>query len=521
MTTANKTVKSVLSIVIAVIVSKWLGFIRDILIAAKFGSAMETDAYFVATIITQILIAGVAGSISITLVPVLSELNIKSGDNKEIRLMNNIINIVLIASFVLLAINWISAPIIVRVIANGFEGEKYHLTVFLSRILFLSTIFMLLTPVFQGYLRSNNRFTIPSAVGIPFNLVQLIFLVFLSQRHGIVGLGVATIIACFSQLLLNILPSFRLDYSYKFVVDFKDKYLRKTLYLIVPIVISSMIKQINILVDRMLASYLVEGSISALNYADRINTLVFSTFITGITVVIYPMMSKYFIKDDFDSFNKTMNNGIITVLSITIPATVALMLLAEPIVKVLFERGAFDEVATKMTSEAVFFYSIGLSSLGVIHVLNKVFYSRQDTKTPMINGLIAISINITLNFLLINSLKHAGLALASSISLVANCLLLISSLKRKDKRIMFNQLKPSLVKIFIASFGMGAILYPVSRLFVYCKGSFITQSAFLGTCILAGLLVYITLCYFMKVKELMFIYNKVFSVNLKRKLLKH
>ena len=168
-----------------------------------------------------------------------------------------------------------------------------------------------------------------------------------------------------------------------------------------PVLLGSAVRQINGVVDKTLASELIEGSISALTYAQRINDMVIAVFVMAITTVVFPMLSQAFSQGDDNQLKKILNQGVNIILLVTVPATIGMILLAEPIVRIFFERNAFDAQATFMTSGALVFYSIGLVGSSLRLMLNKVFYSFHDTKTPMINGAMAVMLNIVLNLLFI------------------------------------------------------------------------------------------------------------------------
>ena len=201
-------------------------------------------------------------------------------------------------------------------------------------------------------------------------------------------------------------------------------------WLIGPVLIGVAVNQINTMVDRTLASTLVEGSISALNYANKLNGFVMALFITSVGAVIYPMLSKLSSEDNKEKFISSVVQSINSVILLVIPISIGAIVLATPIVKLLFQRGEFDARATSMTAIALIMYSIGMVAFGLRDILGKVFYALQDTKTPMINSIIATIFNIVLSIILVRSMKHNGVALASSIALIITTVLLVKNLKR-------------------------------------------------------------------------------------------
>jgi len=301
-----------------------------------------------------------------------------------------------------------------------------------------------------------------------------------------------------------------MGYSYGLSMDLKDKYLNKALTLTGPVLIGSAVQQINVIIDRTLASGLQEGSISALNYASRVNDLIITVFVMAITTVIFPMLSKAFTKGDTREGKELMGEGINIILIITVPATIGIVILAEPAIKVFFQRGAFDEVATYMTSQALIYYSLGLVGSSLRLMLNKVFYSVQDTTTPMINGMIAVGINVALNYALIGYMGHAGLALATSISATITTILLFIDLRKKLGKIGLKKYLVCFLKTLAASIVMGLAVYLVYfGLTGLLPNMFIVELLILILSVAVGVGIYFILCSIFKIKEMRIIMKRL------------
>ena len=503
MSTSRKVARSAIIIMLFTLVSKFLGFIREILTASKFGSGMETDAYFVALSATYILMNLIGVGLNTTMVPILSEIETKVGKKRKDYYTNNLLNSVAIIAIFLMVLGWFIAPGIIRIMAHGFKDKQLELAVHLTRIGLPIMLFSGTCYVLTGYLHSSESFMIPAAVGFPFNFVLIFYLLFLSSKYGIEGLMVATVLAELSMLVIQIPAIKKFAFKYKFNTDFKDKYLKKVLLSTLPVVIGTAISEFNGIIDKTMASTLEEGSISALNYAYKINSLILGVFITAITTVVFPILSRESNKDNIEEVKSILNKGLNIILLITIPATTGLVVLSKPIVRIFFERGAFSFTDTMMTSTALIFYAIGLIGSGTSLMLSKVYYSLQDTKTPMINGTIAVTINILLNIILIRPLKHGGLALATSISEIITALLLYKELNKKIKNIDYKSNLKCLMKSLLAAVIMGVIVYGLySILRDVFIGSKILELEALAIVTGVGLLVYGMLCYVFKVKLL-------------------
>ncbi len=512
MTKSNKAAKSVILIIIFSLGSKFLGFIREVLIAAKFGSGMETDTFFVAMTGTSLITGLISNAISTTFIPVLSEVEVKGGKEGKINLTNNMINIVAFLSIFLVALGWIMSPIIVRLLAKGFYGEQYILTIKLTRLGLPMIIFSGIIGSLTGFLQNEQMHTSSAAIGFPFNFVYIFFLIFLSTKFGIKGLMVAAVVAVFSQLIIQVPEARKVGYRYKFVFNIRDKYIRKVFYLSISVLIGVAINDLNAIVDRTLASSLVNGSISALNYANKLNALILGVFISAITTVIFPLLAKESNNGNIEAMKEIMNKGVNLILLITIPATVGLIVLAKPIVEIAFQRGEFDARATVMTSQALIFYAIGLVFIALRLLITRVYYSLQDTKTPMVNGGISVGINIILNLILVQFMGHAGLSLATSIATTIATILMFYGLKKKIGSLgTLSYIKCGL-KAGLASAIMGVVAYTVYHGLYNVLGlSKLYNLISLLVAVGLAIIVYVVLCYLFKIEEVRDMVNKIIN----------
>ena len=510
MSKSRQAAKSALIIIIFTLGSKFLGFFREVLIASEFGSGIETDTFFVAMTATTLITGFLSSAISTTFIPVLSEIESKEGKKGKVEHSNNMINIIFAISIILVIGGWLAAPVIVKVLARGFQGNQFELAVQLTRIGLPMILFGGVIGVFTGYLQSEQRFTSSAAVGFPFNFVYIFFLLFLSSKFGIKGLMVASVIAVGSQFLIQIPEAISSGYKYVFKFDLKDKYITKVILLSLPVLVGVAINDLNAIVDRTLASSLVSGSISALNYANKLNGLILGVFISAITTVIFPLLSKESNSDNISAMKKIMSYGINLILLITVPATVGLIVLATPIVEIAFQRGSFDATATFMTSQALIFYSIGLVAMALRLLLNRVYYSLQDTKTPMVNGAISVAFNIALNLIFVKFMAHSGLALATSIAITTATLLLLYGLKKKIGPLGTKGYITTFIKTGLASGVMGVVAYLIYHEMYGVLGvSKLYNLISLVVAVGVGVIVYLVLCYLFGVEEVRYVVGKV------------
>lgn len=486
--------KSAILIISFSLVSKVLGFIREALIAAKFGSGVETDTFFIASSAITLFTTMITTSINNTAIPILSEIEYLEGKRGKRQHTSNLINIVSGVSFAIIIVAWLFAPSIVKLVAYGFEGEQLMQAIFLTRIGLPSIFLAGVLGIFRGYLQSELMFFESALTFIPVNLIYIFFLLFLSERYGINGLMIASVLTVVGQISIQIPSIKKTRYRHSLNIDIKDKYVKKIITLIPPILISSIVADFNMMIDRTLASTLVSGSISALKYSAILHGLVTSIFVSAIITVIFPILSQEANSDNYDGLKKVIIYGINIVLLITIPATVGIMVLSTPITRVAFERGGFDSNATYMTAGALFFYSIGLVATSIRPIIDRTFYSLQDTKTPMVNAFISLGVNLVFNLVLIRFMAHRGLALATSISAIVTTFFLINKLTKNLGSIDFLQTAKCGLKSIFASAAMGIVVYLLNKRLSGVYSSLLV-------CIGIGALIYSIIIYLFKITE--------------------
>lgn len=516
MSKSNKAAKSALTIIIFTLGSKFLGFLREVLIAAKFGSGIEVDTFVIALSAAGLIGGFITSAINTIFIPVISEVESKEGKKGKIDHTNNMINVVFIISIVLTMLALIGTPLLIKLLASGFEGDQFDLAVNLTRIGLPTLLFSGTIGIMTGYLQSEEKFKATALIGFPMNFVYIIFLIFFSKYFGIKGLMTVSVLATVSQLLIQLPEAKNSGFKYKFKIDLKDKYLKRILYLSMPVFLGVAIGDLNAVVDKTLASSLVEGSISALNYSLRLNSLISGVFITAITTVVFPLISKEANSNNIDGVKSIMAYGFNLILLITVPATVGIILLSTPIVQIVFQRGKFDSVATMMTSSALVFYSLGLVATSLRLLITRVYYALQDTKTPMINGAISVAINIVLNLILVKYMSHAGLALATSIATSIATIILLYGLKKKIGSLGTNGYIITFLKTGLASAIMGIVAYfTYYGLYNLLGVSKLYNLVSLVAAVGLGIIVYGVFCYLFKIEEVRDMVDKI-KLRLKR-----
>ncbi len=502
--------KTAFLLMIFTIFSKIFGFARDITLAYFYGTSNISDVYLISTTIPLVIFSFIGTGINTGYIPMYSKIQNIRGTKEANRFTSNLVNFLIVICTIIFILGFLFANQIVKVFASGFQGDTLALTVKFTRISLFGIYFMGLIYIFNGFLQLKENYIIPALVGFPLNIF-IIASIFLSSKTNVVVLSIGSVIAAASQLILVLPFAYKKGYRYKFILDIKDEHIKNMVYIALPVIIGVSVNQINTLVDRTIASQISVGGISALNYANRLNGFVQGIFVLSIATVMYPMISKMAAENNMTGFKKSVSEAISSINLLVLPTTIGAMIFAEPIVRLLFGRGAFDANAISMTSYALFFYSIGMIGFGLREILSRTFYSLQDTKTPMINAAIAMTINIILNIILSKFLSIGGLALATSISAIFCTVLLFTSLRKKIGSFGMKSITISFIKILCASLAMGVIAkVSYNALLKNVNANF---SLILSIGI--GAITYFAIIYFMKIEEVDVIVNAI-----KRKMIK-
>lgn len=488
--------KTALLIMIITIFSKLLGFARDITLSYFYGASNISDAYLISMTIPGVIFGFIGAGVATGYIPIYSDIESNYGVEEGNRFTNNLINILLVISTIIVTFGLIFTEEIVKLFASGFEPDTLAIAVQFTKISLLGIYFTGLKSIFTGFLQIKGNYTIPALVGFPMNILTVI-VIYLSYDKNIIILSVGTLIATATQLILLLHYSYKKGYNYKLIVDINDKHIKNMGNIAIPVIIGASVNQINVLVDRTLASRVVVGGISALNYANKLNSFVQGVFVLSIATAMYPIISKMMTEDNIKGFKKSISEAIVGINLLVMPATIGTMLFAEDIVKLLFGRGAFDIQAISLTSYALFFYAIGMIGISIRQILSRAFYSLQDTKTPMTNASIGLILNIILNIIFSKYMGIGGLALATSIAATFTTVLLFISLRKKIGPFGMKQNSISFLKILFASLIMGGL----AKLSFNYLITALSQNISLLLAIGVGALSYFVIIYFMKIED--------------------
>lgn len=488
--------KTTLLLIIITLIAKVSGFLKDIVLSYYYGASSISDVYLISLTIPTGIFAFVGAAISTGFIPMYSKIEKIEGSLEAEKYTSNLINIILLICTVIIIIAYIFSEQIVRAFASGFEGEVLELTINFTRIGLLQIYAMGIIYIFNGFLQIKKNYIVPALIALPLNFLT-IFSIIISYNYGILYLAIGTLLATFSQLIFLVPFIVKKKFEYSLFVDIKDKNIKNMAKIALPVIIGASVNEINILIDRTIASNIVEGGISALTYANKLNQFFQGIFVVTIATVIYPEISRMAAEKNLKGVRNTLRTAILGVIIFIIPVTVGTMFFSKQVVSFLFGRGAFDEQAVSLTSIALFFYSLGMIGFGLREILSRAFYAIQDTKTPMLNGIVGMFVNIVLNIVLSKYLGLGGLALATSFSALITVLLLFINLRKKIGNLSIKKITSVFLKVCLSSLAMGII----SKMCFVVMSTTINQYISFFVSVLVGFLLYIIFIFIMKIED--------------------
>ncbi|MFQ5452835.1 MAG: murein biosynthesis integral membrane protein MurJ [Candidatus Zixiibacteriota bacterium] len=433
----NKSILSSAGVVSgATALSRVLGLVREQVMAFFFGAGLATDAFITAFRIPNLLRDMFAeGALSSAFVPVFKEKMVQSSEEEAFKLADIVITLILIIVGIIVLIGIIAAPALIYISANGFsfEPEKFNLTVDLTRIMFVYLLLVSLSAMVMGMLNSFGRFGIPAISPAMFNL-GIIFTVLIFYHNfdqPVYALAMGVLVGGLGQLVIQLPLLLKIGYRFKLSFNFLDNGLKKIINLFLPMIVGMSAGRINILLNTLLASFLIEGSISYLNYSYRLMHFPLGVFAVALGTVTLPKVSEMAAKKDTLGLKKTFYETMNLNLFVIIPSAVFLALMGKEIVDLIYMWGEFSELNSINTSRALLHYSYGLIGFAAVRVIVPFYYAHGDSKLPMRASLISVVINMILYYPLIKLLSFAGLAAATSVAGIVNVGILLYFLRSR------------------------------------------------------------------------------------------
>lgn len=513
-------------LMIVQVLSRVLGYARDVVMVNIFGADFATDAWNAAFLIPdtlyQVLIGGAIGS---ALIPVFSAYINKDQDKEGWEANSVFSSWFMLLLVILLGLAFIFTEPMLRVITD-FTPEEMPLPVLLTRITLVQAFFMALSAIATGLLQSFKHFFWPAVGSLFYNIVILVCGALLAgpiealwPGYGIASFSIGVVIGAFVTLLVQVPMLKKVGFRFHLSFDTKNQGMRQMIRLLIPVVIGLSVTKLNILVTQKLATGLEDGMYTLLLTANRFMQLPLGVFAVSMATAIFPTMSAQAAQGRLDEMKSSISMGVRNISFVLLPATVGLILLREPIIRLLYEfSGQFTAADTTATCDALFYYCLGLLFYGAVTVFIRGFYALQNTVTPIVVSISCIVVNIVFSMLLVGPMGHCGLALAYSLAGLVQCMATLLALRKKIGQMDLRHMLLCLVKTGLACVGMGLAVWAVAA---GCEaflgiGTKLTQMIQVGASVLVGVVVFFIIAWLLKMEELNAVLGTI-SRKLKRK----
>lgn len=464
----EKLAQATLLLMFTVALSRVLGYGREVAINTLFGQSYATDAYraaFSVPDLIYLLMAG--GALSAAFIPVFSNYVDSRQEERGWRTASIVLNYVILFSLILIAIAFWQAPAIIHILIKNVPGEYVSLGAFLTRIMFIQTLFMALNGFSMGILHSYNRFTGPALGALVYNVVIILVGLAFYKSLGVAAFSYGVVLGALVNFLVQIPFLRRAGIKYYFCFDWRDEGFQKIMLLMLPVMVGLGVGQGNLLVTQRIATGLGPGIWSALDLGQKIMQLPLGILSGSVGVTIFPILAVLSARGERAEFKRALSLGLRLLLLISLPATFGIIALKEPLVGLFFEQGQFTREMTGITSKVLLFYCLGLFAYTALQVVNRAFFSLKDTLTPVLAAAATVAVNILLSLALSQSMGYEGLALAYSLAGFANLFMLLLILRRR-----MGQMGGSLImKSFVISTLASLLMYLLVRWVVNYTGA--------------------------------------------------
>jgi len=506
----HSRLKIVSIVIIITLIGKVTGLGRDMLMGHTFGTGLEADALATAIQIPRHFFDAIfASAISASFIPVFNEVLTREGRAEADRLASSFFTVVGLVAATLTFLGMVFAPQLVNLMATHFDQERAALAAHLLRIIFPSLFFTGMAFSMVGMLNSFGEFNIPAAMSVASNGILIVYFLFFVPYFGVYGAAAALLIGWAAQAAMQI-PSLRKK-GYRYRPRWRPHPgLKKIFRLMLPVMVSTWIHPINMFVSIRFASAL-PGGVASLTLANGLYIMIAGIFVLSVTNVIFPEMSRLSASGDRATFCNMVRSTIQTLLFLLLPMTVGLMILATPVVQLLYEYRQFDAHSTALMAAALFFLSLGMVGFGVQNVLLRAFYAEKNGKIPLLAGLVGILVNLILARLLVGPMGVAGLALAAACSLLtATAVLIPPAHGMLGRNLITGSLAKALGKMLCAALIMGALVFFLRDLLTVALGQGIfARLVLVGAPALLGIAVYLILAYLLRMEEFRYISNLI------------
>ena len=503
-------------VMMAYILSTLVGIVRGAVISHAFGTSMELDAYNAANRVTELLFNLTAGgALGSAFIPMFTGMLTRKDTQNAWKLASGVINALLMILIGVSALMWIFAPVIVDNILFALVPDvnpaMLDLTVTLLRTMLPTVIIFGVSGLVMGMLNAHQIFLWPALAPAMYSLGQIAGILFLPESMGVQRLAAGAVLGALGHLALQLPSLFRLpNRFYAKAAGFKDAAVRQVLNLMLPRIIGAGVVQLNFVANTIIGLSLGAGAASALAWAFTIMLMPQAAIAQSAGTASLPTLSAQVELGQFSQFKQTLSGIIRVMLLLALPATIGLVMLRFPIIRVLYERGSFDAASTRMVAWALLWYAVGLTGHSLVEVLSRAFYAMHDTKTPVIVGVLAMTGNILLSFVFarlfneIGWLPLGGLALANSLATAVECLALLHILRKRLNGLDGRQILVTGRQALLGSAAMGLAL--IGWMAVFGERS---KYLVLAGGVVVGLLVYGVILWVLKVPEVQSVLGRI------------
>lgn len=457
---------------IVTIISKVFGLLRQSVLSSLYATGDVASAFITSQTLPVLIVSFVATGIATGFIPTYNQIVSRHGKRAGDRFTSNVNNTVFVLMIIIMILCEIFAYPLVKLFAKGYTGYRLDLTVLFMRIALISLLPSIVAAVFRGYLNANNHFLVQNLQGFILNLVTVGALILSYTLKNTWILGIGLVLAISFQYILYIPVVKKYGFHYHPGIHLNDPYLKRLLLLAIPVTFGNAVTQINVIIDSRIASVVADNGVTVLAYASRLTEFVNGIVITTITTIVFPQLSRLVVNRDLKGLKNSILSSLSAILVLVLPSVTGLMIFAEPVVSLVYEHGHFSPEDTRVTAACLFMYAIGLMGTAVREIIAKTFYSLNDTKTPTVNSMIMVALNITGNLILSRFIGVKGLALATSIAAVTGSITLSIHLYRKLGSFegMPHFIK-ELIKMLISTAIMGFGSWTVFHIFMRMLGN--------------------------------------------------
>jgi len=495
-------IKSTILISSIVLLSKVFGFLREAVIAGYYGMTQETDAYFFAYSMPAMLFPAVCTSVSTVFLPLYIE-KLHNNDKLEAdKYGSNVLSVSICLAILLSIIAVVFAPIIVKILAPGFDESTQQMSIFFTRIVMSAFPFLMVQYILTAIMNAQKKFGVPQMSGLVLNIIIIISVVVLANKIGIIALIMGLVVG-YVGVVIYLIIFIRKRFKYKVTIHI-DNDIKHLMIVTGPVLVGNAVLQLNTIVDKLLSSLLDTGAVSALSYGNTLSMFIYTIIISAIATVYYPFVSDFIVERKNNELKKMISKIIMCLLIILIPISIITCICAEDIVSIVYGRGSFGDDAVLLTAEALRFYSVGFIFTGIREILARTFYAAGKTTIVMKNGMISIACNIVISIIFSRIIGIGGIAMGTSVaSLIASMLLLFATKKHFNICKIISK-KKEILKIFIATIPLVITALLIIN-YAVNWGSF----ARFGVIVLTGCTMYLAILFFLKSEDLILIKNWV------------